>query len=135
MASITTKDVKRLANEYAHCYAFVGDDTIPLKQAELFAAIDELEKVGRVMTVEIRAAWSEEEITKVVEKSIANAGLGESCIVPRRLLQACLNRMISDFVWINDEFGCSKDTVESLIEDGDLEEIRDLRKVLGIKAG
>ena len=33
--------IKRLADEYAHCYAFVGDDTMPIKRAELHAAIDE----------------------------------------------------------------------------------------------
>ena len=36
--------VKRLAEEYAHCYSFVGDETMPLKRAELYDAIDELGK-------------------------------------------------------------------------------------------
>lgn len=34
--------VKRIADEYAHAYAFVGDDTMPVKRKELHAAIDAL---------------------------------------------------------------------------------------------
>jgi hypothetical protein len=37
---MSAEQIKRLADEYAHCYAFVGDDTMPLKRAELHAAID-----------------------------------------------------------------------------------------------
>lgn len=42
------KSIKVLAEEYAHCYAFVNDETMPRKQAELYAAIDELEKQHQV---------------------------------------------------------------------------------------
>jgi len=40
--NIQPEHIKRLAGEYAHCYAFVGDDTMPRKQKELHAAIDAL---------------------------------------------------------------------------------------------
>lgn len=35
-------DIKKLANEYAHCYSFVDDDTMLIKRAELYNAIDQL---------------------------------------------------------------------------------------------
>lgn len=38
----TPDEVKRLADDYAHCYSFVGDDTMPRRKAELYAAIDAL---------------------------------------------------------------------------------------------
>ena len=37
---MTPDEVKRLADDYAHCYSFVGDDTMPRRKAELYAAID-----------------------------------------------------------------------------------------------
>ncbi len=37
-----TEDIMKLADEYAHCYAFVGDDTMPLKRAELQEAVSKL---------------------------------------------------------------------------------------------
>lgn len=37
-----SEEIKRLADEYAHCYSFVEDDTMPRKRAELHAAIDAL---------------------------------------------------------------------------------------------
>lgn len=40
---MSKEEIKRLADEYAHCYSFVDDDTMPLKRAELHAAIDKLE--------------------------------------------------------------------------------------------
>jgi len=36
------EQIKRLADEYAHCYSFVGDDTMPRRKAELQAAIDSI---------------------------------------------------------------------------------------------
>lgn len=35
--------VKDLAGDYAHCYAFVKDETMPLKHAELHKAIDAMQ--------------------------------------------------------------------------------------------
>jgi len=40
-------EIRRLANEYAHCYAFVGDDTMPIKKRELEAAIASLEAAAQ----------------------------------------------------------------------------------------
>jgi len=42
MSDTAAQELKRLADEYAHCYAFVADETMPLKRAELHAAIDRL---------------------------------------------------------------------------------------------
>jgi len=37
---------KKLAGEYAHCYAFVGDDTMPIKHKQL---MDHLDSIGKNM--------------------------------------------------------------------------------------
>ncbi len=42
MKKPTADEVMQLANEYAHCYSFVGDDTMPRKHKELRAAIEVL---------------------------------------------------------------------------------------------
>ena len=42
MTKPTAEQVMQLANEYAHCYSFVGDDTMPIKHRELRAAIEAL---------------------------------------------------------------------------------------------
>lgn len=42
MTKPTVEQVMQLANEYAHCYSFVGDDTMPRKHRELRAAIEAL---------------------------------------------------------------------------------------------
>lgn len=39
-----SKPIKELVGEYAHCYAFVGDNTMPRKQKELYDAIDKLQQ-------------------------------------------------------------------------------------------
>lgn len=38
---MTVDALMKLATDYAHCYAFVGDDTMPRRQAELRAAIEQ----------------------------------------------------------------------------------------------
>lgn len=43
MSELTEK-IKVLAGEYAHCYSFVGDDTMPRKQKQLYDAIDEAQQ-------------------------------------------------------------------------------------------
>ena len=40
---MSIEKIKQLAEDYAHVYAFVGDDTMPIKRDELYAAIDQLE--------------------------------------------------------------------------------------------
>jgi hypothetical protein len=40
MSELTEK-LKIAAGEYAHCYSFVGDDTMPRKHKELHSIIDE----------------------------------------------------------------------------------------------
>ena len=37
-------EIKELADNYAHCYSFVGDDTMPIAQKKLYDAIDALKK-------------------------------------------------------------------------------------------
>jgi len=57
--------IKKLANEYAHCYAFVADDTMPVKQAELYDAIDAIEAEHQKALIQ-----QDQESTKVLEAAI-----------------------------------------------------------------
>jgi len=57
MSDLSNK-IKMLAGEYAHCYAFVGDDTMPRKQKELYDAIDEQQKQIDELKVRVVAITS-----------------------------------------------------------------------------
>lgn len=39
---MSEKELKELAENYAHCYSFVGDDSMPIAREKLYKAIDSL---------------------------------------------------------------------------------------------
>jgi len=62
MTKPTAEQVMQLANEYAHCYSFVGDDTMPIKHRELRAAIEALAAPAAPQQAEPAAqiGWADE---------------------------------------------------------------------------
>lgn len=59
--------VKQLANEYAHCYSFVGDDTMPIKKRELEEAIDRLAALSAEPKAQAKLASSGQAASAVPE--------------------------------------------------------------------
>lgn len=62
----------KLASEYAHCYAFVGDDTMPLKRAELQACAEIMQ--AEIDKRDARIAQLEEALKMMLEAGESKYG-------------------------------------------------------------
>ena len=90
-----TKDkLKELAENYAHCYSFVGDDTMPVAQAKLMDAIDELFKPDIQLSIctynsgafQVMVKHGDYDITFEGERKLSE----EEFVVVNMLAPACL---------------------------------------------
>ena len=66
-----TQDILELADEYAHCYAFVGDETMPIKRKQLHDAIAAIQ-AQESEKWQARVAELEEVLTYLIHASLTD---------------------------------------------------------------